>query len=150
MAAPKAGTGQGHMMKSHFSPEEMKQHVETRIKTLHAKLNITPEQEAAWGEVAQAMRDNETTISGYIQERQENAKTLTAIDDLESYQKIAQAHADGLKKVTAACETLYNSMTDEQKKNADVVFGSFEGHGGAVGHGKMKKHAKSMHQGKTP
>lgn len=116
-----------HMMKKDHV-EEMKAHVEMRIKTLHDKLKITSEQETAWSGVADAMRENETTIGGLIHERHEHPKNLTAVDDLENYQKIAQAHADGLGKVVTAFKSLYNTLSDAQKKNADIVFGSFEGH----------------------
>jgi hypothetical protein len=135
-------TGRHHEMKPP-TPEEMKAHVEERISTLHDKLSITSDQEAAWGDVAQAMRDNEATISGLIQDRHDaSTADRTAIDDLESYQKIAQAHADGLTKVTTAFEKLYNDMSDEQKKNADKVFGTFEGHMGMEHkHGTMKNKA---------
>lgn len=114
-----------HMM---HSPEDMKQHVEARIKDLHAKLKITPDEEAAWNDVATAMRDSENNVSDLIKDRHQNATTMTAVDDMQSYQKITQAHADGLGKVIAAFTKLYDMMPDDQKKNADKVFGSFEGH----------------------
>lgn len=117
-----------HMsMKDHTS-DEMRMHVEERIKNLHSKLMITKDQESQWSEVAQAMRDSEASVSRLIRERHENAKTMNAIDDLESYQAIAQAHADGLKKVNSSFKSLYESMSPEQKKNADQVFGRYEGH----------------------
>lgn len=102
--------------------------VENRIKTLHDKLQITSAQEDEWNNVAQTMRDNEGNIHQLIQSRHQNLDSMTAIDDLQSYQQIAQAHADGLQKLTAAFQTLYNDMSDAQKKNADEVFGRFEGH----------------------
>ncbi len=120
----------------------MKEHVETRIKTLHDKLMITPDQESAWSDVAKAMRDNETQIGDLIKQRHENAGNLTAVEDLQSYQAIAQAHADGLKNVISAFSSLYDSMSDDQKKNADKVFGTFEGHD--MPHGKSSgKHKAS-------
>jgi periplasmic protein CpxP/Spy len=114
--------------KHHEKQEDMAQKVEDRIKTLHAKLNITSTEEAAWSDVAQAMRDNEASIGTLIHERHKNAETMTAVQDLEAYQKIAQAHADGLQKVADAFSKLYDGMPDEQKANADVVFGHFVGH----------------------
>ena len=56
------------------SPAEMKQHVEERIKQLHAKLNITSDQESTWKDFAQAMRDNETAMGSAIGARYENAE----------------------------------------------------------------------------
>jgi hypothetical protein len=47
---------------------------------------------------------------------------MTAVENLRSFQKLAQAHADGLNNLGAAFESLYADMSDEQKKNADAVF----------------------------
>jgi protein CpxP len=96
--------------------------VETRIKDMHAKLTITQAQEDQWGKVAQVMRDNEKTVEPLIKARIENAKTMTAVDDLKSYAEITDAHADGIKKFTPVFATLYASMSDAQKKEADVLF----------------------------
>ena len=123
-----ASPSHDHMTMRHHHPEDMQKHIEQRITTLHDKLKITKDQEATWTNVAQAMRENETTIGGLIHERHEHPAAMTAVDDLESYQKIAQAHADGLKKVVSAFESLYDMMSEAQKKNADMVFSHFEGH----------------------
>jgi periplasmic protein CpxP/Spy len=98
--------------------------VEARIKDLHEKLKITPEQEDQWKNVAQVMRDNAKTMEELTKARTEKAKTVNAVDDLKSYAEITEAHADELKKFIPAFESLYNSMSDEQKKNADTIFRS--------------------------
>jgi protein CpxP len=97
--------------------------VETRIASLHTQLKITAAQEPQWDAFAQVMRDNAKTMDVLIQSRVQNAKTMTAVDDLRAYQGIADAHAGGLKKLIPAFESLYATMPDEQKKNADAVFG---------------------------
>jgi hypothetical protein len=102
--------------------------VERRIRTLHNKLNITAAEESDWSKVAQVMRDNESTINQLIHARHSNPDSMTAVDDLESYQEIAQAHADGLEKMVSAFQDLYGDMPADQQRNADVVFGHFEGH----------------------
>jgi LTXXQ motif family protein len=96
--------------------------VEARIKDMHARLKITPAQEDQWAKVAQVMRDNEKAIEPLIKAREENAKTMTAVDDLKSYAEITDAHADGIKKFTPVFATLYASMSDAQKKDADTMF----------------------------
>jgi periplasmic protein CpxP/Spy len=95
--------------------------VEVRIKELHAALNITPEQEGAWNDVAQVMRDNAKTMDTLVTAR-ENAKPMNAVESFKSYGEITQAQADGTQKFIPAFEALYNSMSDAQKKNADTVF----------------------------
>jgi periplasmic protein CpxP/Spy len=96
--------------------------VEARIKELHTKLKITPEQEDLWNNVTQVMRDNAKTMEALIKARSEKASTMTAIDDLKSYGEIAEAHADGIRKFIPAFEPLYASMSDAQKKAADTLF----------------------------
>jgi LTXXQ motif family protein len=96
--------------------------VEARIKSLHASLHITAAEEPQWQAVADAMRDDAKTIGTLIQERAAKAKTMTAVDDLNSYAAIADAHAAGVKKLASAFETLYASLSDAQKKDADAVF----------------------------
>ena len=97
-------------------------HVEARIKDLHSRLGITAAQEDAWSKVAQAMRENAATMSTLTQTRTGKAKTMTAVDDLKSYAEIAQAHADGIQKFTPVFGSLYDSMSDQQKLNADTIF----------------------------
>lgn len=98
--------------------------VEDRIKDMHARLKITKSQEDQWTKVAHVMRDNAKTMDALTQARSEKAKTktLTAIDDLKSYGEITGAHEDGIKKFTPVFTTLYGSMSDAQKKDADALF----------------------------
>jgi protein CpxP len=100
--------------------------VEQRITQLHAELKITPDQESKWNSVAQAMRDNAASMEKLVAEKhQQGSPNMTAVDDLKTYQEFAQAHVDGLKNLTSAFSSLYSSMSDEQKKNADQVFANF-------------------------
>jgi len=100
--------------------------VEQRITNLHAALKITPEQEAKWVGVAGAMRENAVAMEKLVTEKAAHAgKSMTAVEDLKSYEKFTQAHADGLKNLIDDFEVLYNSMPDPQKKVADEVFRSF-------------------------
>ena len=96
--------------------------VEARIKELHTKLKITPEQEDLWNNVTQVMRDNAKKMEELINARSEAASTMTAIDDLKSYGEIVEAHADGIRKFIPAFEPLYANMSDAQKKAADKLF----------------------------
>jgi hypothetical protein len=124
-----AAPAKGSMMKKHGM-----ENVEERIQTLHDKLKITAAEENDWKAVAQTMRDNESEIGQLISERHANGDAMSAVDDLQSYQKITQAHAEGLQKMISSFQPLYNDMSDSQKKNADQVFGHFEGR-----HHDMKK-----------
>ena len=102
--------------------------VEARISDMHAKLQITQAQEEQWSKVALVMRDNAKQMDSLTKTRAERAD-MNAIDDLKSYGEIAAAHADGIKKLTPAFETLYGTMSDTQKKNADDMFRRGDRHG---------------------
>lgn len=97
--------------------------VEAHIKSLHDALKVTPAQEAQWQAVADVMRENAKRTGALIDERAAKAKTMTAIDDLRSYEAITEAHVTGVKNLIPAVQALYASMSDAEKKNADAVFG---------------------------
>src|SRR5579863_4748556 len=97
--------------------------VEQRIKSLHAALKITPAENAKWNDVAQAMRENAAAMDKVVAESRTTApQGMTAVNDLEMYQKFAQTHVDGLKNLIASFTVLYDAMPDAQKKVADAVF----------------------------
>ena len=105
--------------------------VEVRIEEMRDKLKITPAQEEQWTKVEQTMREDAKVMDRLTQARFDQAKDMTAIDDLKSYGEIAAAHAEGIKKLTPVFAALYDTMSDAQKKDADVLFrhGAHE-HGG--------------------
>ncbi|MDB5991879.1 MAG: hypothetical protein JWQ10_3282 [Herbaspirillum sp.] len=111
---------------------------ELRIKDMHTKLKITAAQEAQWGKVAQAMRDDAKTMDTLTTARLAHAKDMTAVDDLKSYGEIVDAHADGIKKLTPAFADLYATMSAPQKKTADDLFRR----GGDHEHGKKTPKGK--------
>ena len=100
--------------------------VEQRITTLKASLKITADQDAKWTGVATAMRDNAAAMDKLVQaKRATPPASMTAVDDLVTFQDFTQARMDGLKTLTVAFKSLYDSMPADQKKNADEVFMTF-------------------------
>jgi Spy/CpxP family protein refolding chaperone len=117
--------------------------VEDRIAYLHSQLKITSAQEPQWNAFADMMRSNGETMGQLFQQRRA-ATNVSALDDMKQYATIAQAHADGMKKLVDAFEPLYNSLSPEQKKLADVTFhqpGGVEGGHHHRGKGKAGKPA---------
>jgi protein CpxP len=109
--------------------------VEARIAELHTKLQITPAEESKWADVAKVMRDNAAAMEKLVADkRAQSPQGMTAMDDLITYQKFAQAHLDGLKRLTAAFKTLYKAMPADQKLVADQAFMNF-GRGTPPAHG---------------
>jgi hypothetical protein len=113
--------------------------VETRITMLHSKLAITAAQEPAWQNLIQVMRDNAQAMEALRTARADKAKTATAVDDLKSYAEITTAHAEGLKKFIPVFETLYGSMSDAQKAQADTLFRGPQHHNRPAAKKKMSK-----------
>ncbi len=115
--------------------EASRETVEQRIASLHASLDITPAEETDWKGVTKAMRDSASVMAKLVADKSGRGSAhMTALDDLENYEKFAQAHAEGLKKLTLSFARLYRSMPDAQKKVADDVFQNFS-------HGKPASHS---------
>jgi periplasmic protein CpxP/Spy len=95
--------------------------VDQHIAELKKTLKITPAQDATWETFAAVMRENGEAMEAAIQEREET-KDLDAIHDLQSYAKVTQIHADGAAKLASAFQPVYDSLSPDQKKNADTLF----------------------------
>jgi protein CpxP len=95
--------------------------VEIRITELHNQFHIAPAQEAQFKDYADVMRSNAQGMQALFQERAQIPDT-TAITELRWYARLTAAHAERLNKLVPVFETLYQSMSDQQKKAADKVF----------------------------
>ena len=96
--------------------------VENRIKELHAQLRITPAEEPQWNQFAEVMRDNARAMDQAFRERAQGFESMNAVQNMQSYEKLAQAHAQDLEKLVPAFQNLYGTMPDQQKQLADQVF----------------------------
>jgi len=96
--------------------------VERHIENMHAQLQITPAEEAQWAAVAKTMRDSATETDKAIDKREALVNSVTAVDNLNAYGDIAQAHADSVKRLAAVFAPLYDSMSEDQKEKADALF----------------------------
>ena len=99
-----------------------KERVEQRIKELHAQLRITPAEHPQWDQFAQVMRENARDMDQAYIHRAEQFHSMNALQNMQSYEQIAEEHAQHLQKLVAAFQTLYNAMPDEQKQLTDQVF----------------------------
>ena len=96
--------------------------VEARIKELHAELHITSAQAAPWNEFAAIMRDNARAMDAAAEQRAAQLPTMNAVDDLKSYEGLAEQHVDRLQRLIPAFVALYDSMSPHQKAIADRLF----------------------------
>jgi Mg-chelatase subunit ChlI len=96
--------------------------VEQRISQLHGQLRITAAEQKDWDQFAQIMRTNAQDMDAALQQRTQEFQTMTALQNMQSYDKLAQMHADHVQKLTSAFETLYDSLPAAQKQSADQAF----------------------------
>lgn len=111
-----APTQQDHAKQPAFDP------IDERLKYLHDRLRITPAQEPLWANIARVMRENAKAVAPLARERLQPTKKRTAIDTLDIYEKLGEVQLQGLKDFLAAFQPLYDSLSDDQKKIADVIF----------------------------
>ncbi|HEX3864115.1 MAG TPA: Spy/CpxP family protein refolding chaperone [Stellaceae bacterium] len=100
----------------------MSQRVEQRINELHTQLRITAAEQPQWDQFAAVMRDNARDMDGLLEQRGQQFASMNALQDMQSYEQLAEKHAEHLQKLTAAFETLYNQLPANQKQMADQVF----------------------------
>ena len=131
-AAPTAAPAHKTPAKAAAKPMTREEWVEAQIVAQHRALKITADQEPKWAAFAQVMRDNAQKLDMLHQQRRDNRSSMSAVDDLRSYRDIAQARAEEAQTLVSAFESLYDSMTPDQKKNADTVFAKAQGPRGAA------------------
>lgn len=106
------------------SPDQLEAH----IATLHQQLGITTAQESAWNAFAQVMRDNAARFHDTIEQRRTKLATMNAPDNMQSYADLITQRAQDLQALNMAFRTLYNGLSDAQKKAADVLFRQSDNH----------------------
>jgi protein CpxP len=120
--APAAKAGKG---------ETTEARVDQRIAQMYERLKITPAQEPAWDAVAKVMRDNVTSTEQSYEARRASIATMSAPDNMRNFAQIEQARTQGVQNLAASFQTLYDGMSDDQKKTADAMFRHYEDRGTA-------------------
>jgi hypothetical protein len=122
-ATPPPPAAAASPMADHPVPgKNAEERVEARIKELHAQLHITPAEEPLWNEFAQAMRENAREMDQVFMQRAQQFPTMNAVQNMQSYEQIAEEHAQAVQKLVPAFQKLYDAMPDQQKRLADQVF----------------------------
>lgn len=115
---PQATAPAGRTAPRRLAPQAVEQHIDQ----LHAQLQITPAQQQQWDQFAQVMRDNAENMRQAVEQRGTQLGSMNAAQDMQSYAQLSQQHAEDMQKLSAAFQTLYDSMSAEQKQNTDAVF----------------------------
>jgi periplasmic protein CpxP/Spy len=138
IAAPAAGDPSAAGPRTTARPatgHETRVTIEERIKDMHAKLLISPAQQPQWDAFADVMRNNGRSMEQTFQQRVNTMSSMTAPENMQSYAQIASSHAQDMQKLVPAFQTLYDTMSDSQKKTADLVFRDEAHHGKHARHG---------------
>ena len=96
--------------------------VEKRINDLHRQLHITSAESTQWDQFAQVMRDNAKEIDQAYADRAQKLDSMSAVENMQSYAQIEQLRAQQVQKLVPAFQTLYASLSDQQKQTADALF----------------------------
>ncbi|HUC73100.1 MAG TPA: Spy/CpxP family protein refolding chaperone [Stellaceae bacterium] len=122
-ATPPSATAAASPMASHAaSGNSAQQRVEEHIKLLHSQLRITAAEGPQWEQFANVMRENARSMDEEFSQRAQQYQTMNALQNMQSYEKIAEAHAQHLQQLVPAFENLYNAMPAQQKQLTDQVF----------------------------
>jgi periplasmic protein CpxP/Spy len=92
-----------------------------RVKYLHDRLRITAEQEELWDKVGQAMHDNALALAPLLKQRLRATTSGSGPELLHAYEALGETQVDSQRKIIAAFEPLYASLSESQKKIADAV-----------------------------
>ena len=112
-----------HSSVKHATTKRRAESVERRIDELHASLQITAQEDAAWQKVAQSMRDNDSAQLKLEAEQADHApSSVTAVQHMQNYQNHVQLHLDGMKSLAVVFDALYAQMPAQQKLITDEVF----------------------------
>ena len=68
------------------------------------------------------MRDNAAATDAQFARRAGAVATMSAVENMHSYAEIARAYADNTERLATAFDSLYASLTDTQKHDADGLF----------------------------
>ncbi len=101
------------------------QREEEHIADLKLRLRITPAQQPQWDAFTGIMRQNAQHQEAL---HAAGATARSATDMLRSYAATVQGHAADMQRLVPAFDTLYATMTPDQRTAADQVFQQFVEH----------------------
>jgi hypothetical protein len=111
--------------------------IEGRLAFLKTELKITDAQTAQWNAFADVMRQSDKARRDRFEAmRGKRGEETTALQRFEQRERASETRTQELKQFVAAFRPLYQSLSDEQKKTADDLFGP---HGHGHGHGMHRR-----------
>ena len=113
------------------APQSPTAEVDRKIADLKRQLKITPQQEPQFDAFAQVMRGNAQELDQAM--RQAPSGPPNAVEELRRFAQFTETQANGLKRLVPALQSLYDTLSDPQKKTADQLLAGGEETGGAPG-----------------
>ena len=107
--------------------------IDREIADLKKQLKITPQQEPQFNAFAEIMRSNAQEMDAQMSQGSPN-QNPNAVEALKREQQLTETQAAGLKRLVPALQSLYDTLSDPQKKIADKVIGG----GGEPGPGPQR------------
>jgi len=102
---------------------EMGALAEGRLAYLKAVLGITADQEAAWKDYADSVKQRVSTMQGMHETMTQTMQDGGALERMEARIAGMEAMVEALKAVKPAIEKLYGMLSDDQKESADQLVG---------------------------
>lgn len=99
--------------------------VERRIADLRGHLKITAAEQPAFNAFANVMRTNAKRMDDMLHTRRSDLANASAVEQMRSYQALAEAHVADMQRLVPAFERLYEALTPAQKRQADQSFRDF-------------------------
>jgi protein CpxP len=103
-------------------PKDAQAKLEQHNKRLHDQLAITAEQQPQWDKFTEVMRSNAFDMRRTAAQRTEKLATLNAAENMQSYADLAKVHAANMDKASTAFQSLYATLSPQQKAVADKLF----------------------------
>ncbi len=94
-----------------------------QLAYLKAELGITDAQTKAWDDYVKAVKDRATAMQTMHANMMQAMQSGTALERMQVHIQAMQSMLDSMKATTPATEALYKTLTDEQKKKADLLLG---------------------------
>jgi protein CpxP len=96
--------------------------IDREIADLKKQLKITPQQESQFNAFADVMRGNAQELDAQMSQGSPN-QNPNAVEALKREQQLTEIQAAGLKRLVPALQSLYDTLSDPQKKTADKIIG---------------------------
>ena len=95
--------------------------VGAQLAEIKKRLNITAAQQPQFEKFADIVKQNAHTMEALMQKAQQGSQQ-NAVEGLRIAASFAQTEADNLKRLVPVLETLYASLSEQQKRTADQLF----------------------------